>query len=212
MKFAIRTLAEIAPDYVLAPERHLLAVRAARDSAGLPLGDLVVERRERIVARATGVTVVLDTSHARDGLLDVTGASREENGAKSAKKRAELGDIVVSRLRPYLRQVAFLHPSALLAAGGKALSFSTEFYVLAPRDPEVDLAFLLPFFLSKAVQASLAEAQEGGHHPRVPRASLFALRVPRALVKSRANASRTMNAALADSYRASERLRELLAT
>jgi hypothetical protein len=207
VRVAVRTLAELAPDLVLAPERHVLA---SLGGDGVPLGELVVERVERIVAAGADRAVVLDTSLARDGILDVAGALRDGAGSKSTKKRAVAGDLVVSRLRPYLRQIALVHPGALTVAPGRPLALSTEFYVLAPRDKGGDLAFLVPFLLSAGAQASLAGAQEGGHHPRVPRSSLFALRVPRALVRARARSSRAVNEALADAYRASSRLRGLL--
>jgi hypothetical protein len=206
MKSAIRSLGELAPEYVLAPERHVVL---AASGEGTPLGELVVERSERIDPAQERAAVILDTSHARDGLLDVAGALRDEPGSRSAKKRALPGDLVVSRLRPYLRQVALVHPRALAAAAARPLALSTEFYVLAPRDG--DLAFLLPFLLSAPTQALLAGAQEGGHHPRVPRTSLLALRVPKALVRDRVRRSREVAAALAAYYDASIALRALLA-
>lgn len=208
MKFAVRTLADLAPELVLAPERHVLAARAG---AGVPLGELIIERRERIVASALGDAVVLDTSHARDGILDVWGALRDGAGGKSAKKRALPGDLVVSRLRPYLRQIALVHPRALTAAAGRKLALSSEFYVLAPRVEGDDLAFLVPFLLAAETQASLASAQEGGHHPRVPRSSLFSLRVPWSVLRQRARTSRAVTDALGATYRASSRLRGVLA-
>ncbi len=221
MRVAVRTLADLAPDYVLAPERHVLAGGAATRGDGVPLGELVVERRERIDPMASpdpekadalgrARPVVLDTSHARDGILDVAGALRDGTGGKSAKKRALAGDLVVSRLRPYLRQIALVHPSALALARGRPLALSTEFYVLSPRTKDDDLAFLVPFLLSKEAQAALASAQEGGHHPRVPSSSLFALRVPRGLLRMRKRTSRAVIEALADTYRASSKLRALL--
>jgi hypothetical protein len=211
VKVAVRTLAELAPDYVLAPERHVLAAGAATSGDGVPLGELVVERRERIDPNADDAdAVVLDTSHARDGILDVACALRDGAGGKSAKKRAVAGDLVVSRLRPYLRQIALVHPRALALAGDRPLALSTEFYVLAPRSPGDDLAFLLPFLLSTDAQTALASAQEGGHHPRVPLSSLFALRVPRSLLRTRAKTSRAVIEALAATYRASSQLRALL--
>lgn len=209
MKIAVRVLAELAPDYVLAPERHVVAASSAAGD-GVPLGELVVERRERIDPSSAEDAVVLDTSHARDGILDVAGALRDGGGGKSAKKRAVAGDLVVSRLRPYLRQIALVHPSAVGLAEDRPLALSTEFYVLAPRAEGGDLAFLVPFLLSADAQAMLSGAQEGGHHPRVPRSSLFELRVPKALVRARAKTSRAVHDALADSYRASSRLRALL--
>ncbi len=210
MKVAVRVLAELAPDYVLAPERHVLAAGAVNAGDGVLLGELVVERRERIDPQTAADAVVLDTTHARDGILDVAGALRDGAGTKSAKKRVVAGDLVVSRLRPYLRQIALVHASALAIAGARPLALSTEFYVLAARDSDDDLAFLVPFLLSKGTQAALAGAQEGGHHPRVPRSSLFALHVPRAVLRARARISRAMNEALAETYRASSRLRGLL--
>jgi hypothetical protein len=211
VKVAVRTLAELEPDFVLAPERHIVAAGAAHAAAsiaGVPLGELVVERRERVDPGEGAV--VLDTSHARDGLLDVAGALRDGAGGKSAKKRAVAGDLVVSRLRPYLRQIALVHPSTVAFAKGRALALSTEFYVLAPRTAGEDLAFLVPFLLSAEAQEALASAQEGGHHPRVPRSSLFSLHVPRSLLRARAKTSRAVGEALADAYRASSRWRALL--
>lgn len=207
MKVAIRMLADLAPDFVLAPERH---VALAQRGDGVPLGELVEERSERIDPTPAERVVVLDTSHARDGILDVAGALRDRAGAKSAKKRALAGDLVVSRLRPYLRQIALVHPRAIAAADGRPLALSTEFYVLAPRAPDQDLAFLVPYLLAPLTQELLAGAQEGGHHPRVPRSSLFALRVPRPLVRTRAKMSRAVTGALGDYYDASASLRALL--
>ncbi|MBX3209679.1 MAG: hypothetical protein KF764_31890 [Labilithrix sp.] len=205
MKLTVRSLAELGDDVVLAPERWVAADDAGE---GIPLGDLVVERRER--AEEASRAVVLDTTHARDGLLDIPAAVRAASSAKSAKKSARAGDLLVSRLRPYLRQVALVHPRALAAASGRALAVSTEFYVLAPRRAGDDLAFLLPFLLGERAQAVLAAAQEGGHHPRVPRASLLALRVPETLVEARRRLSREMNAALDVLYDASSRYQRLL--
>ena len=203
MKSAIRLLADLAPDFVLAPERHV-----AETGEGVRLGDLVEERREPIDPSDTPDAVILDTSHARDGLLDIAGALRDVPGGKSLKKRARAGDLVVSRLRPYLRQVAFVHPDALRGAGARPIALSTEFYVLSPRS-DASLAFLVPFLLSDAAQAHLAAAQEGGHHPRVPRSTLLAMRVPESLVANRTESSRAITRALGAYYRSLTSLRSL---
>jgi len=221
MRSAIVVLAELAPDMVLAPERHL-ARGSGSFGEGVPLADLVVERSSRAAAppasdararSASTPPLVLDTTHARDGILDVVGALRDTahgRPARSAKKRVEVGDLLVSRLRPYLRQIALVPPSAIALAGGRSIAVSTEFYVLSPREAGDDIAFLLPYFLAAETQASLAGAQEGGHHPRVPRTTLFSLRVPRARVARRAETSRAVRAALDGHYRASSRLRGLV--
>jgi hypothetical protein len=205
MKTGIRALGDLGDDLVLAPERWL-AIESGR---GVPIGDLVIERRERPEPDA----IVLDTTHARDGVFDLCSALRVRADPKSAKKRAQVGDLVVSRLRPYLRQIAFVHPLASMP-----LALSTEYYVLGPKVPRVragnetsgSLAFLVPFLLGPQVQRQLAAAQEGGHHPRVPRASLLSIRVPDALLARRAEISRKVLAKLAAFYRASSAWNDLL--
>jgi hypothetical protein len=208
VKAAVRSLAELGAELVLAPERHLASALAGE---GVPLGELVVERSERAVPSDLARPLVLDTTHAKDGVLDVRGALRDGASGKSAKKVARPGDLVVSRLRPYLRQIALVHPRALAALETRAVALSTEFYVLAPRREGEDLGFLLPFLLGDRAQRALAAAQEGGHHPRVPRSSLFAIRVPRSLVRARRAGSARVSAALDAYYLASSRLAAELA-
>lgn len=203
MKSVVKRLHELGDDLVLAPERHL-AVSA--QGSGATLGELVVERVER--AAGDDLRVVLDTTHARDGIIDVPAALRASAApAKSHKKVAREGDLLVSRLRPYLRQIALVHPAALKAARVSAFAVSTEFYVL--RSPtETSLAWLLPWLLSDDVQSALAEAQEGGHHPRVPRETLLTLRVDGSADRA---VSRRVHAALAGHYAAAAQLARALA-
>lgn len=205
VKSVVRTLGDLGDDLVLAPERHLLAANAGD---GVALGDLVTLRGERVLEADLGGAVVLDTTHARDGVLDVGGALRDGAASiKSAKKRARAGDVIVSRLRPYLRQIAFVHPRALVPLRGRALAVSSEFYVLSPPQRE-GIAWLVPFLLGEVAQAALRDAQEGGHHPRVPQPSLLGLRVPHALA-TRAARTRTQRAVereLDALYRALQRL------
>jgi len=178
--FVIRTLGELGDELSLAPERQRASELAG---GGVALEDLVVLR------------------NTRDGLVDLVSARRASAPPRSAKKRVRAGDLLVSRLRPYLRQIAFVHPRAVAACGGVPLGCSTEYYVLAPRDGQ-RLEYLLPFLLGPEAQAFLAAGQEGGHHPRVPLETLLALRVPVGVVRSRAPASVRVDASLAEVYRA----------
>ena len=198
--FVVRSLAELGAALSFAPERQK-ASRLA--SGGIPLAELVTERIERASAAQAGGAVVLDTTHASDGILDLGAAMRARAAPRSAKKRVATGDLLVSRLRPYLRQIALAHPAALAACRGRPLLCSTEYIVLCPRRPADDVAFLLPFFLDEATQAFLAAGQEGGHHPRVPVDTLFRLRVPEVVFLARKESSRRVRAALAAAYRAS---------
>ncbi|MCL2725693.1 MAG: hypothetical protein FWD69_14785 [Polyangiaceae bacterium] len=211
VKVAVRTLDELGEEIVLAPERHLMA---ARSSEGVRLDELVTERNRAIDVAPGDRVVIVDTTHAKDGVLNIASAARaagsETRSVSRRKKLAFAGDVIVSRLRPYLRQIALIHPDTL--AKGQALALSTEFYVLAPARKGDDIAFLIPFLLSSDVQSALADAQEGGHHPRVPPASLFALRVPHALVGSRHPTSAIVRRALARYYEAARTLRSALGT
>ncbi len=209
MKLAVRTLAELGPGLVLAPERHIVHATMTGDPGSVPLGDLVRERLERVTVSEATRALVLDTTHARDGVLDVTSARAAKDAAKSAKKRAHPGDLIVSRLRPYLRQIALVHPRAL-AKDDDVIAVSTEFYVLAALREGDALGWLVPWLLSDDVQRALAAAQEGGHHPRVPRSSLFALRVPARVVRARKKTSRDLEAALTGVYVATSALRRVL--
>lgn len=209
-KAIVCTLADLGPDLTLAPERYL-AARLTAAGKGVILGSLVVLRNERVVGAELARAVALDTTHAKDGVLDVR-AARLAGAATSAKKRVHEGDLLVSRLRPYLRQIALVHPAAVRAAGGAVLACSTEYYVLQPRSASAkdDLAYLVPFLLAAAPQAALAAGQEGGHHPRVPVETLLGLGVPRAVVAGRAAASARVRAALDGLYRALDRYRALV--
>ncbi|MBX3227637.1 MAG: hypothetical protein KIT84_14880 [Labilithrix sp.] len=200
MKVVVRALVDLGPELVLAPERYLAEASAGE---GIPLSDLVTVRTEQAPPG-----VVLDTTHAKDGLLDVTGALRSPATAKSTKRAVHPGDVIVSRLRPYLRQIAFVHPAAL-AQAKRPLAVSSEFFVLAPRGDD-PIAFLVPFLLGERAQSVLAAAQEGGHHPRVPRESLLALRVPAGLVATRNESSKAVVRALDEVYRANARWNALL--
>jgi hypothetical protein len=208
--FVIRTLGELGEEVSFAPERQRASALGAR--GGVALGDLVVLRNERLTTLDAKDALVLDTTHTKDGLLDLASAMRSRVPPLSAKKGALAGDVLVSRLRPYLRQIAFVHPVALRASGRARLACSTEYYVLAPRDAAQDrLEYLVPFLLGAHAQAVLAAGQEGGHHPRVPLETLLALRVPRALVRARMSTSAKVGEALGAVYRALRALHGLIA-
>lgn len=183
---------------VLAPERHL--GREAR-APGPTLGDLVRLSNDRVLPGAIAAEdyLVLDTTHLKDGLIDVRSAARATSPPTSPKQRLAPGDLVVSRLRPYLRQVALVHRRAIDLGGGRPLAGSTELYVLSPRRAGESLAYLLPWLLSDEVQRALADAQEGGHHPRVAKDTLLALPVGRATEAAEAT-SRAVERAISRVY------------
>lgn len=186
----------LGPGWLLSPERYGARADGARGDA--PLGSLVAFVSEGVAPGFEprgGLVRVLDTGDAREGFARAPEALPRAT-FRSAKKRVLPGDVLVSRLRPYLRQVAYLDAPLFERQGCPVdVVVSCEFCVLRGLDGPA--AFLVPWLLSGPVQARLAAAQEGGHHPRVARETLDALPVPRGLLETRASLSAQVEAAAA---------------
>ena len=135
---------------------------------GTPLGSIVESVREIVKSPPEGAAV-FDTNAASMHILTEVSAQDEER--ISAKKIGRSGDIVISRLRSYLKQVAWIPETIDLAY------LTTEFIVL--RNAANDsIAYLLPFLLSRPVQTVLYWSQDGSEHPRFNEEVLFSLNVP----------------------------------
>lgn len=189
---------------VLAPERYDPRRAIDASAAGTTLlGDVVTHERTAIQPSTDlGRCLVLDTSDAREGIVIARKTPVAGHELGSAKKVIELHDVIISRLRPYLRQVAFVD-SEIPGAGAALLVCSTEFFVLRSRD-EHSIAFLIPFLLSRQVQEVLAASQEGGHHPRFDDSALLTLPLPVSLLSQRQDISATTEKAVS-LYRKCER-------
>ena len=110
--------------------------------------------------------------------------------------------MIISRLRPYLRQVAWVDAGLLEAeVPGLELLCSTEFFVLDSEDG-ASIAFLVPLLLSAQVQSVLAASQEGGHHPRFNERTLTMLPIPASLIERRADLSEQVEHAVNQARRA----------
>jgi hypothetical protein len=201
---SIRAKSTLATTDVLAPERY--DPRRALDwgtRETVLLGDVVnVVRRVVQPAADLGRCLVLDTSDVREGIVIARKTPVDGCTIGSAKKVTEPHDVIVSRLRPYLRQVAFLDHE-MPFSGSALLVCSTEFFVLRSPDNR-SIAFLVPFLLSRQVQEVLAASQEGGHHPRFNDSTLLTLPVAMSLLNARDVVSRTIEECVAF-YRKYER-------
>lgn len=93
----------------------------------------------------------------------------------STKKIMRPGDVVISRLRSYLRQIAVVRTSDSIPTVG-----STEFIVLRPRNG-ISPELLMVFLRSKPVQTILRYCQEGNQHPRFGEANLLEIPFPELL-------------------------------
>ncbi|HQL52413.1 MAG TPA: hypothetical protein PLX01_00225 [Candidatus Magasanikbacteria bacterium] len=111
---------------------------------------------------------IYDTTSASLHILTKNLSQKEER--VSIKRKAKKGDIIISRLRPYLKQVAYI-PTFIDKA-----YLTTEFFVLRSRNNE-NISFLLPFLLTKYVQNILFWGQGGTEHPRFQEYDLLGLPV-----------------------------------
>ena len=138
-------------------------------SSGRAVSSVARPIRQMLNPRAEDETPVFDLGAATNHVLQVVDAQSEDR--VSTKKVCRAGDIIVSRLRSYLRQVAIVPPEVRRAY------LSTEFIVLrGQRQKEV--GFLLPFILSGPVQTILAWSQDGSEHPRFNERVLLGVTIP----------------------------------
>jgi len=91
----------------------------------------------------------------------------------STKKRFQSGDVVVSRLRSYLKEIA------IVAASGSANCVgSSEFIVLRAKTKTVSPELLLVYLRCSLVQRVLKWCQDGSNHPRFRESELLNLKLP----------------------------------
>ena len=189
---SIRRRDELAEVLALAPERYdprrELPSQANRTTSLGQVAALV--RRTVQPSGKLGKCLVLDTSDAREGIISYR--KQVVGGAEigSAKKVIESKQVIISRLRPYLRQVALVDPW-MRRPDDSLLICSTEFFVLSSVDGR-SIAFLVPFLLTEQVQAVLSASQEGGHHPRFDDSVLLRLPIPEAVLAGRDEDSATV--------------------
>ena len=204
---AIATVLDVAKlddGWILAPERYDPRRRHAEHD-GLRLSDIVNVLREQTSAAKADATqrfLVLDTGDANNGIIKTPKSPCDGPAIGSTKKRIRPGQVIISRLRPYLRQVAWVDAGLLEAeVPGLELLCSTEFFVLDSEDG-ASIAFLVPLLLSAQVQSVLAASQEGGHHPRFNERTLTTLPIPASLLEQRADLSEQVEHAVNQARRA----------
>lgn len=203
--FSVLSVSQLEVGRILAPERYHPSrrVTGATFSDCIRLGDLVSLGAE-IVTPSSAIKkglLVLDTGNAKDGFIpgSLLGVEAEFS---SHKKRLQVGDVIISRLRPYLRQVGYIDYA--LAERHPMILASTEFYVLRSVNLK-NTAFLVPYLLSELAQRVFASAVEGGHHPRFHSSVLLELPIPKQLVDNSEQISKAVDGCY-ESYRAAERI------
>lgn len=166
MRWITRSFSETGADFSLSPE-HWLASETASQLAGGKLLSEIVQPITQTQIPPEDARFVLDTGNAREGLLDITILGDPVSGRTSNKKIIRDGDVIISRLRPYLRQVTFIPPGTCDLLGVDHLYCSTEFFVLRSLEEGRNIAGLVAWLLSEPIQEMLSAAATGGHHPRI---------------------------------------------
>ncbi|MBI2764714.1 MAG: N-6 DNA methylase [Chloroflexi bacterium] len=206
---AVVPVGKLDTGHVLAAERY--DPRRRSSAGGVGLAEIAQLVRDQVTpSSGAGSYLLLDTGNARDGVIQDPGKVVGGRDLGSVKKVAKPGDLLISRLRPYLRQVAYVDselPSFYPVE--TRIACSTEFYVLRSMDSK-SIAFLVPYLLSEQVQAILAASQEGGHHPRVGQSVIEQLTIPDAILRDRDRISSNVEALCQAARRAERGLRTLV--
>jgi type I restriction enzyme S subunit len=119
-----------------------------------------------------------DLSDALEPFLDDDAEPQVAAEIGSTKKRFQSGDVVISRLRSYLREIAVVQTSDVLPTLG-----SSEFIVLRPTGTGISAETLMVFLRCSLVQTILKWSQDGSAHPRFTEEDLLAIPVPDALLR-----------------------------
>ena len=182
--------------------------RALLQRRGRPLSNWVDDVRQLFVPGRVPGTMRVRNYDVSDALLPALDAETAVSLAAdlgSTKKRFSDGDVVISRLRSYLREIAVVQTEDDVPSVG-----SSEFIVLRPkRGPRaISPECLMVFLRSPPVQAILRWCQDGSQHPRFSRSDLLSIPVPDAVV----DASDEIGTIVTHGFRAREEARRLLET
>ena len=194
----IKATTQLGPQFVLTPERYnpKRRMNLSDENDGVLLSEIITLENDIVASKKdASAWYQINTSDAMGGYLRVPSNPEQLN---SNKKVLKTGDVIISRLRPYLRQVAYVDTDS-----NSQLCASTEFYVLRARNNE-SIAFLVPFLLSEAAQTVFANSVEGSQHPRFKEEDVLNLKIPKNIYDERENISKRVIEAI-ESYRSYER-------
>lgn len=155
---------------------------ALRKLPGRPLGERFASIRQMMDPKKDSAPPVVRNYDVTDALQPILDDEKEPiatNEIGSTKKVFKNGDVAISRLRAYLREIAVVRTE------GKILSVgSSEFIVLRPKtkaDKAIAPETLLTFLRSTPVQTILKWCQDGSQHPRFSEGDLLAIHLPDAV-------------------------------
>lgn len=183
-------------------------LRKLAERRGATLGDRFSSIKDLFDPKAYAAPPLVrnyDVTDALEPVLDdeKTPQATEEIG--STKKNLQDGDVAISRLRAYLKEIAVVRTDGKLPAVG-----SSEFIVLRPRSTHEVIApeTLTVFLRFQPVQTILKWCQDGSQHPRFSESDLLAIPLPDAVERSSPKIEKLVHTALD----ARKRARDLLET
>jgi type I restriction enzyme, S subunit len=171
---------------------------------GQLLSDRVNSIRDQWVPDRAPPTMRVRNYDLTDALVPLLDAEKEPSFADeigSMKKVFKDGDVAISRLRAYLKEVAVVRTGDDICSVG-----SSEFIVLRPKDKAISPETLMVFLRSAPVQTILKWCQDGSQHPRFSEADLLSIPVPDAV----ATVSDQITKIVQDGFTARHRARKLL--
>lgn len=171
---------------------------------GQPLSERVRSIREQWVPSRVDPTIRVRNYDVTDALVPLVDAEKEPSFAAdigSMKKVLKDGDVAISRLRAYLKEVAVVRTGDDIPSVG-----SSEFFVLRPNGTAISPETLMVFLRSAPVQTILKWCQDGSQHPRFSERDLLSIPVPDAV----ADVSAEITKIVQDGFAAGHRARKLL--
>lgn len=151
---------------------------------GSTIGNVFSSIREMVSPvkdNSLGLVRNFNLTHALEPVLDDEKELIEFEDVGSTKKKIRFGDVVISRLRSYLKEIALVkccdaHPAVC----------SSEFIVLRPKRSDCLIApeTLMIFLYSQPVQTILKWCQDGSQHPRFSEKDLLKIPLPDAVAEA----------------------------
>ncbi len=181
-------------------------LRSLAKMSGSNLGERMDSIRDIFTPKLAPATMKLRNYDVTDALVPLLDPEKDPSFAGeigSIKKIFKDGDVAISRLRAYLKEIAVVRTSDDIPSVG-----SSEFIVLRPKKSPRDISpeTLMVFLRSAPVQTILRWCQDGSQHPRFSEADLLSIPVPDAV----AGVSRKITTIVKDGFAARYQARRLL--